>query len=117
MFRFFLPQIVSLAVNSVEKYRARGLPEEIEWHSYVAVLATSDVFRLEEAKVLSQENHKPILVIFTKSWCPACDTLKSKLNGAPGSLFEAAKAFNVVSIEEDDEVRTGWQRSHSPRTL
>jgi len=91
MLLFLLSLVVSVLTENV--YESRGLPTEVNWMSYTDALAAS------------KENGKPIMVLFTKTWCGACKNLKSDIKNNLESFVEASGKLNVVNIEEEsDEV-------------
>jgi len=82
--------LVSLTLAEDNKWVSRGLPD-VEWTSW------------EDAKQGSTQNSKPIMVLFTKSWCEESTALKEGLRNSP-KFLEVAKNFNLVNVEETEEV-------------
>eukprot|EP01123_Difflugia_compressa_P007021 TRINITY_DN19480_c0_g1_i1.p1 TRINITY_DN19480_c0_g1~~TRINITY_DN19480_c0_g1_i1.p1 ORF type:complete len:166 (-),score=36.02 TRINITY_DN19480_c0_g1_i1:19-516(-) len=75
---------------SGNKWTDRGLPDT-EWTSW------------EDAKQGSKINKKPIMTLFTKSWCEESTKLKESLR-ASTRFLELCEYFNLVSVEEPEEL-------------
>jgi len=93
MLQLFLFSLLVYVLAENNVYESRGLPAEVNWISY------------KEALEASKENGKPVMLLFTKTWCGACKTLKSEIKNNLELFIEASKKLNIVNIEEEaDEV-------------
>eukprot|EP01125_Pyxidicula_operculata_P000010 TRINITY_DN10000_c0_g1_i1.p1 TRINITY_DN10000_c0_g1~~TRINITY_DN10000_c0_g1_i1.p1 ORF type:complete len:160 (+),score=42.00 TRINITY_DN10000_c0_g1_i1:128-607(+) len=82
--------VLCFTVCIADKFTDRGLPE-LNWLTY------------DQAIAASKENGKPTMVLLTKPWCGACKRLKEDLRSKLSLLQEAASAYNLVNVEDEEE--------------
>lgn len=55
---------------------------------------------LEEAKILSEEQNKPLMIDFMAEWCPPCQQMEKTTFNQPG-VIEKVKSFIPLRIDVD----------------
>jgi YHS domain-containing protein/thiol-disulfide isomerase/thioredoxin len=103
------PRLLSTIVAVVGCFAVVSLPRAaiagVAWHeSYAA------------AKAASQTSQRPVLVIFTASWCEACQHLDSRLwaNAEASALVAACYEPVVVDVDAHPELARQMGISHIP---
>merc|ERR1711976_141505 len=82
--------VAVVCAQAAEVVDGRGWGSGIDWYKY------------EDAKEVSAQTGKPLMVVIHKSWCGACKRLKP-LFSASQEIKTLSKNFVMTNVEDDEE--------------